>query len=134
MDVDFDLMVDRHRLDPSAMRPHISAENLKICVCVRKRPIFPKESQQGEIDIISAANPSILVHECKVKVDGITKYVEDHPYKFDNTFHQNETTRSVYEATIKPLIKYMFNRGIVTCFAYGQTGSGKTYTMVRERA
>ena len=44
VDVDFDFMVERHRLDPSAMKPHVSAENLKICVCVRKRPIFPKES------------------------------------------------------------------------------------------
>lgn len=87
-------------------------------------------SNSGEIDIISAANPNILVHECKVKVDGITKYIEDHPYKFDNTFHENEQTIAVYESTIKPLIKYLFNKGVVTCFAYGQTGSGKTYTMV----
>ena len=89
-------MVDKHRLNPSSMNPHLSAEHLKICVCVRKRPIFPKESQAGEIDIISAANPNLLVHECKVKVDGITKYVENHPYKFDNTFHHKESTTAVY--------------------------------------
>jgi kinesin family protein 2/24 len=42
---------------------------------VRKRPVFKKEEQSGEIDSISAANPQIRVHEPKFKVDGITKYV-----------------------------------------------------------
>jgi hypothetical protein len=51
---------------------------------MRKRPIFPKESAGGEIDCISAANPCVRVHECKYKVDGITKYIENYDFKFDN--------------------------------------------------
>jgi kinesin family protein 2/24 len=54
---------------------------------VRKRPIFKKEEQNGEIDSISSANPQIRVHEPKFKVDGITKYVENHSFTFDNTFN-----------------------------------------------
>jgi len=50
---------------------------MSICVCVRKRPLFDKEERDGEIDCVSVNNPSIVVHEPKVKVDGITKYVED---------------------------------------------------------
>ncbi len=85
---------------------------------------------QGEIDCISSINPSIYVHECKIKVDGITKYIEDHEFVFDNSFHERETTEDVYKYSVYPTINMILNKGIVTCFAYGQTGSGKTYTMV----
>lgn len=44
----------------------------------------------GEIDSISCANPQIKVHEPKYKVDGITKYVENHVFTFDNTFNEQE--------------------------------------------
>lgn len=70
------------------------------------------------------------MHECKIKVDGITKYIEDHEFFFDNSFSEKESTEDVYNYTIDPLIEMLLNKGIVTCFAYGQTGSGKTYTMV----
>lgn len=49
-------------------------------MCVRKRPLFKKEEVAGEIDAISCANPMIRVHEPKLKVDGITKYVENHDF------------------------------------------------------
>jgi kinesin family protein 2/24 len=51
---------------------------------MRKRPVFKKEESAGEIDAISVANPRVRVHECKYKVDGITKYVENHDFDFDN--------------------------------------------------
>jgi kinesin family protein 2/24 len=84
----------------------------------------------GEIDCISSINPSIYVHECKIKIDGITKYIEDHGFVFDNCFSEKESTEDVYRYSVNPTINMILNRGIVTCFAYGQTGSGKTYTMV----
>ena len=59
---------------------------MKISVCVRKRPIFQKEEANGEMDAVSAANPKIRVHECKLRVDGITKYIENHDFNFDNAF------------------------------------------------
>jgi kinesin family protein 2/24 len=34
----------------------------------------------GEIDALSCSNPMIRVHEPKLKVDGITKYVENHDF------------------------------------------------------
>jgi len=85
-DVEFELMVEKHKLKPESMYPHLSPEGLKINVCVRKRPIFKKELSAGEIECVSVANPKIAVHECNYKVDGITKYVEDHEFKFDNVF------------------------------------------------
>jgi kinesin family protein 2/24 len=67
-----------------------------ICVCVRKRPLFDKEYLAGEIDSISVKNPKVVVHECKFKVDGITKFIEDHEFKFDNGFSETETANEVY--------------------------------------
>ena len=109
--------------------PHEEIGNTKIFVVVRKRPLSKKEQMNGEIDNISVINPKVTVHECKIKVDGITKYLEDHQFYFDNTFGENETTQEIYDYTVGPMIEMVLNKGIVTCFAYGQTGSGKTYTM-----
>jgi len=39
--------------------------------------LFAKEAKSGEIDVVSCANPKIVVHEPKIKVDGITKYIAD---------------------------------------------------------
>ncbi len=75
-------------------------------------------------------SPRIYVHEYKIKVDGITKYIEDQEFYFDNSFSYKETTKDNYNYTINPNLNLILNKGIITCFAYGQTGSGKTYTMV----
>ena len=53
---------------------------MAISVCVRKRPIFPKEMTKGEIDAVSVFNPKIQVHEPKIKVDGLTKYIQNHEF------------------------------------------------------
>ena len=58
-------------------------KDVKICVCVRKRPMSSKENAEGEIECISASNPSLVIHECKLKVDQ-TKFVENHDFVFDN--------------------------------------------------
>ena len=73
----------------------------------------------GEIDCISVSNPSITVHECKYKVDGVTKYVDNLEFIFDNAFSDEEHNEDLYLYSIKPLIDLVFNSGIVTVFAYG---------------
>ena len=110
-------------------QPYISSESSKIFVVVRKRPLSKKEQANSEIDCVSVINPRTYIHECKIQIDGITKYLEDHEFYFDNSFGDASTTKDVYDCTINPMIDLVLNQGIVTCFAYGQTGSGKTYTM-----
>ena len=131
MDKDYERMIRMKRADiySSEPEPHTSIDNSKIFVIVRKRPLSKKEINNGEIDCISCLNPKVVVHECKIKIDGITKYLEDHEFYFDNTFSENENTEEIYGYTIEPMINLVLKKGIVTCFAYGQTGSGKTYTM-----
>ena len=116
-------------LDKETSLPHSALEASKIFVCVRKRPIFKKEVGAGEIDCVSSLNPRLFVHECKMKIDGITKYVEDHEFFFDNVFGDQDSTEDLYKFSILPTMNLILSKGIVTCFAYGQTGSGKTYTM-----
>ena len=130
-DAAFSKMVSKKKESLSNNQPskHITAEDSKIFVVLRKRPIFQKELNNNDIDCISVINPRTIVHECKVQVDGITKYIEDHEFYFDNSFNENDDTNVVYKYTIAPIINLILNQGIVTCFAYGQTGSGKTYTM-----
>ena len=131
IDKDYLKMIRNKKADFDQIEPdpHNEIGNSKIFVVVRKRPLSKKEQLNGEIDNISCNNPSVTVHECKIKVDGITKYLEDHQFYFDNTFAENETTQEIYDYTVGPMIEVVLNKGIVTCFAYGQTGSGKTYTM-----
>ena len=71
----------------------------------------------------------ITVHECKFKVDGITKFVDNSEFIFDNSFSHLESNDELYEYSVKPILDLVFNQGIVTVFAYGQTGSGKTFSM-----
>ena len=131
MDKDYEKMIRIKRGDiySSEPEPHTSIDNSKIFVIVRKRPLSKKEINNGEIDCISCLNPKVVVHECKIKIDGITKYLEDHEFYYDNAFNENESTEEIYGYTIEPMINLVLKKGIVTCFAYGQTGSGKTFTM-----
>jgi len=119
VDAEFDMMLEKFKLGPKDSLPHLASSNLKISICVRKRPIFSKEEVNGEIDAVSAANPKIRVHECKYRVDGITKFVENHDFIFDNAFSDKESTDDLYRTAIQPNIHFPFNKGIVTCFAYG---------------
>jgi kinesin family protein 2/24 len=128
-DVEFLQMIEKKKFKKMLLYPHKSSRNLKLSVIVRKRPIFQKEEEAGQNDSVSCANPQIKVFESKLKVDGITKYVDEHLFTFDNTFNENETTEDVYQFALEPSLDMLFNKGMVTIFAYGQTSSGKTYTM-----
>ncbi|EAR91066.1 kinesin motor catalytic domain protein (macronuclear) [Tetrahymena thermophila SB210] len=127
VDIDFEMLIEQERLNFSLQ--HVPISNNRLSVIVRKRPLFSKEEEEGELDSISCSNPIIRVHEPKYKVDGITKYVENQDFQFDNAFSEKESTEDVYKYSLQPLIKCIFEHGVVTCFAYGQTGSGKTFTM-----
>jgi len=112
------------------MRQHTTDDgDCKINVVVKKRPIFQEELKKGEIDVVSCSNPNITVHDCKYKVDGITKYIDNQQFEFDNSFSHDESNEDMYRYSVEPILDHVFNCGTITIFAYGQTGSGKTYTM-----
>ncbi|CAM9252501.1 unnamed protein product, partial [Ectocarpus fasciculatus] len=130
-DVDFVKMIRDWREDAGQVeRRHSPPGSMKICICVRKRPINSKEIKKRDHDSVSCLNPAVHVHACKLKVDGITKYLDNQSFQFDHTFGEDDTTDDVYMYTAQPLVDYILRGGRATIFAYGQTGSGKTFTMV----
>ena len=68
---------------------------------------------------MSFSNPLVIVHENKFKVDGVTKFIENQEFEFDNTFSENETNEELYDCSIKPILDLVFNTGTITIFAYG---------------
>ncbi|KAE9050525.1 Diatom spindle kinesin-1 [Phytophthora rubi] len=130
-DVDFQRMIKAFReQNKDKSRPHAEAGDTKITICVRKRPVNAKEVKKHDYDSVTCLNPMAIVHDCKLKVDGITKYLDSNAFNFDHTFDESATNESVYMHTAQPLVKFVFHDGgHATVFAYGQTGSGKTHTM-----
>ena len=131
LDYDFEFLIQQKKreIENESSSPHSTSEGSKIYVCVRKRPIFDKEIQNGEIDCISAINPKICIYDCRLKIDGYTKYIDTNDFYFDNVFNENENTDLLFDCSVKPSLDILLKGGVVTCFAYGQTGSGKTFTM-----
>ena len=131
LDYDFDYLIHQKKEEVENVppSPHSTSEGAKIYVCVRKRPIFDKEIQNGEIDCVSAINPKVCIYDCRLKIDGYTKYIDTNDFYFDNVFHENEDTDLLFDCSVKPSLDILLKGGVVTCFAYGQTGSGKTFTM-----
>lgn len=129
VDVDFQAMVEQERMKVIQPKPHTLADSMKISVCFKKRPVFHSELADGEIDVVSVTNPKIIIHDCRYKVDGVTKAIENNEFKFDNAFDENDSNEELYFFQVRPILDLIFNQGIVTIFAYGQTGSGKTFTM-----
>ena len=98
----------------------------KIQVTIRKRPLSFKELANQEVDIIEVQSHQVLiVHEQKQKVD-LTKYIEEHLFKFDTLFDEATDNQTLFIKLIRPLIRHAIAGERVTCFAYGQTGSEKT--------
>lgn len=52
---------DEHGLRP---HPHVPPGDLKICICVRKRPINEKERRRKDYDAVTCFNPVVRVACC----------------------------------------------------------------------
>ncbi|CAF0972796.1 unnamed protein product [Rotaria magnacalcarata] len=128
---EFQAMVSEYRqqLDVKLLVMNDPQKDLKICVCVRKRPITKKELNKKDIDVLTIPNKEVvIVHLPKVKVD-LTKYIDNQKFRFDYGFHETCNNELVYHFTAHPLVQSLFQGNNPMVFAYGQTGSGKTYTM-----
>ena len=75
---------------------------MKISACFKKRPVFHHELADGEIDVVSVTNPKIIIHDCRFKVDGVTKTIENNEFKFDNCFDENDTSEELYFFQVRP--------------------------------
>ncbi len=54
-----------------------------------------------------------MVHDCKLRVDGITKFLDNTDFAFDHAFDEAETTEALYHYTAAPLVPFIFQVGSV---------------------
>ena len=131
-DVDFIGLVRKWREQNAnkALAHDAAVEHPRICICVRKRPISDRERAKNDHDSVTCLNPLVWIHSAKLRVDGITKYLDHTSFRFDHAFDEAVSTEDVYTHTTMPLLDFVCSGkgGRATVFAYGQTGSGKTYT------
>lgn len=119
----------REQLTYKPITAHDEVVDHQICVAVRKRPLNKREHQRKDVDVVTVPSKDLtVVHEPKQKVD-LTRYLDNHIFRFDYAFDETASNELVYQYTAKPLVHTIFEGGMSTCFAYGQTGSGKTHTM-----
>ncbi|RHZ06437.1 hypothetical protein DYB37_008592, partial [Aphanomyces astaci] len=116
-DVDFQRMIKQFRDQDHQEQPYATKANVQITICVRKRPVNKREVKGKDYDCVTCWHPKVIIHDCKLKVDGITKYLDSNAFEFDHSFDEFTSNETVYKYTAQPLIQY------------GQTGSGKTHTM-----
>jgi kinesin family protein 2/24 len=132
VDVDFVGLVqewrDSREIEGVSLDSSMEEEH-KICICVRKRPVSDKERQKKDHDSITCLHPTVTVHAAKLKVDGITKYLDHSSFQFDYAFDETVSTDQVYLHSTMPLIDFVCtgSGGRATVFAYGQTGSGSKF-------
>ena len=103
-------------------------------VCVRKRPVFPHELEQGEYDVVTCVSrggaAQVIVHDARMHPDMRHMFINHHTFAFDVVFGEAASNRQVYAETASQLVRRAVDDSVTaTIMMYGQTGSGKTFTM-----
>ena len=113
------------------------SKNRDLRVCVRKRPIFQHEVDDGEFDVATCVKQkTIIIHDARMRVDMRNMFINNNIFSFDYVFNESSQNEDVFIEAALPLVSNAVNSGYATCLVYGQTGSGKTFTMryIYERA
>ena len=110
--------------------------NKMISVYARKRPMFEREIEKGEFDVVTVVGAKtsneIVVHNCQMHADLKRMFVKHGMYTLHGkAFDEDVEEIEVYETAVKPLVDTVLERegGCAALFMFGQTGSGKTHTM-----
>ena len=92
-------------------------------VCVRIRPLFGKEKQEGR-KVVVVADRSDNTISANDPESGEVK-----AFTFDEVFPPQCTQQEVYTGSAHDIVEAVLNGFNGTIFAYGQTGAGKSHTM-----
>ena len=55
-------------------------------VCVRKRPFFQHEKEQGEYDVITTGGREVVIHDARMHSDMRHMFINHHSFGFDAVF------------------------------------------------
>lgn len=102
-----------------------AAQDEKIFVSVRVRPMNAKESAKNDTSIWECVSNDTIIY----KNSATERSNYPNAYTFDRVYGSESTTRQVYEEGAKRVALSALNGINSSIFAYGQTSSGKTYTM-----
>jgi len=59
----------------------------------------------------------VSINAIRTRLDGLSKYEEEHSFRFDKVFDETVDNDQVYEEILSPLVKNAANGGNSTCFA-----------------
>ncbi|KAD1462626.1 hypothetical protein E3N88_42796 [Mikania micrantha] len=102
-----------------------TAQDEKIFVAVRVRPLNGKEIAKGDTSDWECVNTTTIVF----KNNPSERSTYPSAYTFDRVYGCDSSTKQVYEEGVKGIALSVLNGINSSIFAYGQTSSGKTYTM-----
>jgi len=116
--------------EPPNISPNIESFN----VCVRVRPLNPRELARKvpnkQQHIVKLQNNIVTIVDPDVGFENV--YKRDKQYAFDSIFTEDHNTYTVFIQTMLPLLDNVLNGYNATMFAYGMTGAGKTHTLFGE--
>eukprot|EP00928_Gymnodinium_smaydae_P009536 TRINITY_DN13577_c1_g2_i1.p1 TRINITY_DN13577_c1_g2~~TRINITY_DN13577_c1_g2_i1.p1 ORF type:complete len:1070 (+),score=162.73 TRINITY_DN13577_c1_g2_i1:55-3264(+) len=100
-------------------------------VSVRLRPMFEKEGQQGDFEVVSVKEDrgEVVVHTCGFHADLIRMHINHCGFYFPRVFGPDASNDMVYTDSGAPLVQRVSHGQLSTLFMFGQTGSGKTHTL-----
>lgn len=58
------------------------------------RVVFSQRARKDH-DAVSCFNPEVTVHDCKLRVDGISKYLDSVGFRFDHAFGEDDSNQMV---------------------------------------
>lgn len=111
----------------SARTPRRRAKSVQ--VFVRVRPIFDRDIEKGDFDVISVVPGQLVLHSCHFEADLKSPFISHHSFQFDQTFGHTASNKRVYKHAAAEIVQAACDGGVGTIFMFGQTGSGKTHTM-----
>mmetsp|Transcript_2102 Transcript_2102/g.5351 ORF Transcript_2102/g.5351 Transcript_2102/m.5351 type:complete len:931 (+) Transcript_2102:94-2886(+) len=109
----------------------MAEEQSSIQVCVRARPLNPRERNEGHRECVSFDEPTKQVVVTAVDKNTLLQLRGKTAlgYAFDRRYGPECTSDSIYDDRVHALVESCFKGYNATVLAYGQTGSGKTHTM-----
>ncbi|CAK9117592.1 unnamed protein product [Durusdinium trenchii] len=120
------------------------AEQCRVRVYVRKRPLFEYEKEEEEFDVATALGRKIVIHNCLTKADLRSLFISHMGFQFAHAFAESVSEDEVYRHCAADAVvvmammmwiglllqvQHMLAGKVATVFMFGQTGSGKTHTM-----
>lgn len=113
----------------SIVKPLRPPPPTNIQVCVRKRPLWAVEQEDGQYDALTIDEVAgrCTVHDGKAARD-MSMYTLHREYALDHCLSASASETAIQGVVVDPLLRDVRDGGRATVVFFGQTGTGKTHT------